>query len=185
MKGKGKGKDKGKEKGKRKSQGSSEETTRPAPAPTGIDDETAQNVAEFEDLVARGDEALHAELNSVSGPTDSVPMADPSSIPAPPPLPPPMQPRIQGPVTVSINNAQHPSTNNAEERDLDRISAMVDDLQTRIERLRVVYASRRQQSEQSDAGEVDSAQRSAERSEIVDGNGDGGALAAVQAEEMD
>ncbi|KAF7509012.1 hypothetical protein GJ744_008407 [Endocarpon pusillum] len=180
-KGKGKGKDKGKEKGKRKSQGSSEETTRPAPAPTGIDDETAQNVAEFEDLVARGDEALHAELNTVSGPPDSVPMADPSSIPAPPPLPLPMQPRVQGPVTVSINNAQHPSTNNAEERDLDRISAMVDDLQTRIERLRVVYASRRQQSEQSDAGDVGSA----ERSEIVDGNGDGEGLAAVEAEEMD
>jgi hypothetical protein len=175
-KGKGKGKEKGKEKGRGKSKGSSEETIKPAPNPTGIDDETAENVAEFEDLVARGDEALNTELNAISSPSDSVPMADPTPVPAPQPLPPPMQPRIQGPVTVSANDAAH-----SEERDLDRISAMVDDLQTRIERLRVVYASRRQQTDQSDGADA----VSAGASEMVGGDVDLETLAAIEVDEMD
>jgi hypothetical protein len=148
-KGKGKGKEKGKDKAKRKSKISSEETIRATPSPSGIDDETAENVAEFEDLVARGDATLNAELDAIPGPSDNgdgVPMADPTSVPAPPPLPPPMARRIHGPVTISAATI----ASNAEERDLDRISAMVDDLQTRIERLRVVYASRRQQTEPTD-----------------------------------
>ena len=148
-KGKGKGKEKGKEKARRKSKTSSEETIRPTPAPSGIDDETAENVAEFEGLIARGDAALNDELNAIPGPSDGVPMADPTSVPAPPPLPPPMAPRIQGPVTMS----EATIARNAEERDLERISAMVEDLQTRIERLRVVYASRRQQTNSADGAE--------------------------------
>jgi hypothetical protein len=183
-KGKGKAKDKGKEKGRRKSKGSSDETIRAAPNPSGIDDETAENVAEFEDLVARGDEALNADPNAISSPNDSVPMADASSMPAPPPLPPPMAPRIQGPVTVSARNAVHVGyANDAEERDLDRISAMVDDLQTRIERLRVVYASRRQPSDQSDGNDANDANdaASAVASETVVGDvGDEGGEADVE-----
>lgn len=184
-KGKGKGKEKGTEKGKGKKRckGSSEETIRPTTSQTGIDDETAENVAEFEDLVARGDEAfdaeLDAELAAASGPSDAVPMADPTSVPAPPPLPPPIQVRIQGPVTVSANNSNNPE--NAEERDLDRISAMVDDLQTRIERLRVVYASRRQQTDPSDEADV----ASAERPDIEGGEGGVAPLEAVEVEEID
>jgi hypothetical protein len=175
-KGKGKGKEKGKEKGKRRSKGSSEETVKPPPIPSGIDDQTAENVAEFEDLVARGDEALNAELNANSSSSEGVPMADPTSIPTPPPLPPPVSPRIQGPVTVSVNDA-----NDAEERDLDRISAMVDDLQTRIERLRVVYASRRQQAGQSTADDAVSAGGSG----TVGGEIELEALSTVDVEEMD
>ena len=169
-------KGKGKAKGKRKSKGSSEETIRHAPSSTGIDDETAENVAEFEDLVARGDEVDKGELNSIPGFSEGVPVADPTSIPAPPPLPPPMQPRVQGPITVSAKNSS-----NAEDRDLDRISAMVDDLQTRIERLRVVYASRRQQTDDPDGGHAEFAGASG----VVGGGADGEASAAVVVEEMD
>ena len=100
-------------------------------------------------LVERGDAALNEELNAIPGPSDSVPMADPTSAPAPPPLPPAMAPRVQGPVTASESTM----TRNTEERDLERISAMVEDLQTRIERLRVVYASRRQQTGSVDGAE--------------------------------
>lgn len=165
--GEGKGKDKGKGKAKRKCKTSSEETVRASPSPSGIDDETAENVAEFEDLVARGDAALNAELDFVPGPSgDGMPMADPRSIPAPPPLPPPMAPRIQGPVTISAATI----ASNAEERDLERISAMVEDLQTRIERLRVVYASRREQTDAVDG--VDNAV-SAGASEMGAGIGPG------------
>lgn len=165
------GKGKGKEKGRRKSKGSSEETIKPVPTPTGIDDETAENVAEFEDLVARGDEAP----NATSG-RSRVPMADPTSVPAPPPLPPPMAPRIQGPVTVSASNV--------EERDLERISAMVDDLQTRIERLRVVYASRRQQTDQSD-GPDGPDMASGEASGLAAEDADAEASDTVEVDEMD
>lgn len=86
-KGKGKAKEKSKGKGRRKCKGSSEETVKGPPSPTGIDDETAETVAEFEDLVARGEEALNTELDAAPGPSGGVPMADPAAIPAPPPLP--------------------------------------------------------------------------------------------------
>jgi hypothetical protein len=179
-KGKGKGKDKGKEKGRRRSKDSSDETIRPAATPSGIDDTTAENVAEFEDLVARGDEALDGDGNAVTSPSDTVPMAAASSMPAPPPLPPPMAPRIQGPVTVSANNTYTGDAN--EERDLDRISAMVDDLQTRIERLRVVYASRRQHSDPSDGNDAASAEAS---ETLVGDEEEGEADESVDVEERD
>jgi hypothetical protein len=164
-----KGKGKAKEKGKRRSKASSDETIKPPPTVSGIDDETAQNVAEFEDLVARGDAALSAELDGTPGPNDTIPLADAASIPAPPPLPPPPAPRIQGPVTVTPANA--------DERDLERISAMVDDLQTRIERLRVVYASRRQQDDQPDGADAGPAPQAADDSETT--------ALTVEVEDMD
>lgn len=182
---KGKGKEKSKEKGKKRHKRLSGETIRPGPSTLGIDDETAESVAEFEELISRGGEVLSSELNDdTSGASDGVPMADPASIPAPPPLPPPMQARIQGPITGSArhfmasntnannsnsNNNSDDNSNSNEERDLDRISAMVDDLQTRIERLRVVYASRRSPSEQSDGA---AGGASGEASETVDRDAD-------------
>jgi hypothetical protein len=174
-KGKGKRKEKNREKGKRRSKRSSDETIKPATTPSGIDDETAERVAEFEDLIARGDAAVNAELNAVFNPRDAVPMADPTSVPVPTPLPTQMAPRIQGPVTFSASVG-----NNAEERDLDRISAMVDDLQTRIERLRVVYTSRRLQGDQCEV--VDTA--SAESSDNVAEEADAEAVATAEVEEM-
>jgi hypothetical protein len=151
-----KGKGNGKEKQKKKSIGSSsEETVNPAANQIGNEDETAEDVVEFQNPVSQDSETIIPEPHTTSNLSDAVPMADPTSIPAPPPLPPPMAPEMQTSNTLTIPDST--SSINPEERDLERISAMVDDLQTRIDRLRAVYASRRQLADQSAGGGVGAA----------------------------
>lgn len=185
-KGRSKGKEKAKEKMKNRSSSGSDRTARPPPAPTGIDDETAQNVAEFEDLIARGDEALITELDTVAGPVDRPPTPTPTpddetptasapAIPAAPSLI-SLSAIPEEAVTDSGEVDMERTENAADERDLDRISAMVADLQARIERLRVAYASRRQQDQDDALGGGEASQQES----TAGGNAEGAQVESLE-----
>ena len=160
-KSKGKGKATDQEGNRRRSRGSMRRGAGNMPLPTGIDDETARSIAEFEDLVLREEAAVHGESQSAAKPevpettpttTTTTTTTGTASTAGPAFVPPASSALSTGDDSTAAILSEAPTeaegsamhSPGAEERDLDRISAMVGDLQSRIEKLRVVYASRRE-----------------------------------------
>ena len=122
---------------------------RPSPPPSGIDDETAQNVAEFEDLINREDPALITELNTFAGPVDRIPTPSPdegaesSIIASQLPAPITSLPSLSAIPEEALAETDEITESLADEQDLDRISKLVENLQARIQRLRAAQALRK------------------------------------------